>query len=119
MVVSATSSDNAVRGMTIPERLDRVPLLAGPDHVIEAIPGGLTNANYKVSTGGHTYFARLSDPSSALLAIDRAAEHQNSVAAATTGVAPAVLDFAPDVGVLVIEWINGRTLQPMDLRQDS
>jgi thiamine kinase-like enzyme len=118
MVVSATSSDNAVRGMTIPERLDRVPLLAGPDRVIEAIPGGLTNANYKVSTGGHTYFARLSDPSSALLAIDRAAEHQNSVAAATTGVAPAVLDFAPDVGVLVIEWINGRTLQPADLRQD-
>ena len=75
MVVSATSSDNAVRGMTVPERLDRVPLLAGPDRVIEAIPGGLTNANYKVSTGGHTYFARLSDPSSALLAIDRAAEH--------------------------------------------
>ena len=37
MVVSATSSDNAVRGMTIPERLDRVPLLAGPDRVIEAI----------------------------------------------------------------------------------
>jgi len=118
MVVSATSSDNAVRGMTIPERLDRVPLLAGPDRVIEAIPGGLTNANYKVSTGGRSYFARLSDPSSALLAIDRAAEHQNSVAAATTGVAPAVLDFAPDVGVLVIEWINGRTLQPADLRQD-
>ena len=117
MVVSATSSDNAVRGMTVPERLDRVPLLAGPDRVIEAIPGGLTNANYKVSTGGHTYFARLSDPSSDLLAIDRSAEHHNSVAAATAGVAPAVVAFVPAAGDLVIEWIDGRTLQPADLRE--
>ena len=71
-----------------------------------------------MTTGGHTYFARLSDPSTALLAIDRAAEHHNSVAAASTGVAPAVVDFAPEVGVLVIEWITGRTLEPADLRQD-
>ena len=119
MVVSAGRTDAVVRGMTIPERLDMVPVLAGPGRVIEAIPGGLTNANYKLSTGGHTYFARLSDPSSTLLAIDRAAEHHNSVAAAIAGVAPAVVAYAPEVGVLVIEWINGRTLQPADLRQDS
>jgi thiamine kinase-like enzyme len=109
---------SSVRGMSAGQRLNKVPVLAGRDLVIEAIPGGLTNANYKVSTGRDCYFARLSDPSSALLAIDRAAEHYNSVAAAAAGVAPAVLDFAPDVGVLLIEWITGRTLQPADLRQD-
>jgi thiamine kinase-like enzyme len=109
---------SSVRGMSAAERLDMVPVLAGRELDIEPIPGGLTNANYKVNTGGHTYFARLSDPSTALLAIDRAAEHHNSVAAASTGVAPAVVDFTPKVGVLVIEWITGRTLEPADLRQE-
>jgi thiamine kinase-like enzyme len=109
---------SSVRGMSAAERLDMVPVLAGRELDFEPIPGGLTNANYKVNTGGHTYFARLSDPSTALLAIDRAAEHHNSVAAASTGVAPAVVDFTPKVGVLVIEWITGRTLEPADLRQE-
>ncbi len=119
MMGSSSGTDAVVRGPTVEQRLAMVPIFAGRDLVVEAIPGGLTNANYKVNTDGHCYFARLSDPSSDLLAIDRAAEHHNSVAAATTGVAPAVVDFAPDVGVLVIEWITGRTLQPADLRQDS
>ncbi len=119
MMGSSSGTDAVVRGPTVEQRLAMVPIFAGRDLVIEAIPGGLTNANYKVNTDGHCYFARLSDPSSDLLAIDRAAEHHNSIAAATTGVAPAVVDFAPDVGVLVIEWITGRTLQPADLRQDS
>jgi len=117
MVVSSRNTDAGVRGQTVAQRLDMVPVLAHPGRVIEAIPGGLTNANYKVSTGGHTYFARLSDPSSDLLAIDRSAEHHNSVAAATAGVAPAVVAFVPAAGVLVIEWIDGRTLQPADLRE--
>jgi thiamine kinase-like enzyme len=63
--------------------------------------------------------ARLSRPSSDLLAIDRTAEYRNSMAAAEAGVAPRVVEFVPAAGLLLIEWIDGRTLQPADLRRDE
>jgi thiamine kinase-like enzyme len=105
--------------LTIEQRLDLVPALAGHDRVVEPLPGGLTNTNLKVTVDGHHYVARLSSPSATLLAIDRTAEHLNSVAAAASGIAPAVVDFVPAARVLLIEWIEGRTLQAADLRQDS
>jgi thiamine kinase-like enzyme len=49
------------------------------------------------------------------LAIDRDAEYANSVAAASTGVAPGVLAYLPELGALVIEWIEGRTFEAADL----
>src|SRR4051794_41946316 len=80
------------------------------------LPGGLTNRNYRVtSTNGREAVVRLSSPQSALLAIDRDAEHANSVAAASTGVSPGVLAYLPDLGALVIEWIEGRTFVSDDL----
>ena len=108
-----------VREPTIQQRLDMVPTIAGQRRVIESLPGGLTNTNLKVTVGEHSYVARLSPPSSDLLAIDRVAEYRNSVAAASTGIAPAVLDFVPAARVLLIDWIDGRTLQAVDLQQDS
>lgn len=112
-------NSDSIRDLTIDRRLDLVPTLAGRDRVIEALPGGLTNTNLKVTVTGHSYVARLSSPSAKLLAIDRAAEHLNSVAAAASGIAPAVVDFVPSARVLLIEWIEGRTLQAADLREDS
>ena len=82
-----------VRDLTIEQRLDLVPTLAGRQRVVEPLPGGLTNTNLKVTVAGHSYVARLSSPSADLLAIDRTAEHQNSVAAAASGIAPAVRGF--------------------------
>jgi thiamine kinase-like enzyme len=80
------------------------------------LPGGLTNRNYRVtSTSGLEAVVRLSSPQSALLAIDRDAEFANSTAAASTGVAPAVVAYLPESGALVIEWIDGRTFEPADL----
>ena len=107
------------RDLTIEQRLDLVPTLAGRDLVIEALPGGLTNTNLKVTVAGHSYVARLSAPSADLLAIDRVAEYQNSIAAAASGIAPAVVDFVPAARVLMIDWIEGRTLEAADLRTDS
>jgi thiamine kinase-like enzyme len=97
-------------------RLLAVPVFQGVDLVAEPLPGGLTNRNFKVTAGGRVYVARLSSPSSSLLAIDRPAEYANSVAAAASGVAPAVAGYAPEAGVLVVEWVEGRTLTEDDVR---
>jgi thiamine kinase-like enzyme len=58
---------------------------------------------------------RLSSPQSALLTIDRDAECANATAAASTGVAPDVLAYAPDLGALIIDWIDGHTFAATDL----
>lgn len=90
--------------------LDRLTALHGRKRRLRLLTGGLTNRNYQVTTeGGDRFVARFSSPKSTLLAIDRAAEHQNSCIAADAGVGPAVVEFAPDDGVLLVKWIDGRT----------
>jgi len=89
-------------------RLDAVPELAARIAVSD-LSGGLTNRNVKVTTPDGVYVARLSSPESALLAIDRPNEHANSVAAAASGAAPDVIAYAPDVSVLVVRFVEGRT----------
>jgi thiamine kinase-like enzyme len=96
-------------------RLDAVPLFRSRPRVVTPLPGGLTNQNYRVDVAGRAYVARLSSPTGALLAIDRAAEHANSVAAAAVGVAPAVVGYVPAAGVLVVEWVAGRTFTGQDV----
>jgi thiamine kinase-like enzyme len=95
--------------------LARIPALAGPRR-LELLTGGLTNRNYRVTTAsGSEFVARFSAPKSALLAVDRDAEHQNSQLAAECGVGPRVVDYVPDAGVLVVQWIDGRTFTDTDL----
>lgn len=96
--------------------LDQIPALAHPSRILEALPGGLTNRNYKVTMPTDRYVARISGHTGDLLAIDREAEYRNSVAAASAGVAPNVVDYLPGQGVLVIDWVDGHTLQDSDLR---
>ena len=67
-------------------RLDAVPKFAGRPRTVETLTGGLTNVNLKVTTPEGCYVARLSSPEGELLAIDREAEHRNSVAAWHSGV---------------------------------
>jgi thiamine kinase-like enzyme len=101
--------------------LDTVPGLAarpGP-RVIERVHGGLTNVNVKVTLPGQVAIARISTDDSLLLSIDRDAEHANSLSAARTGVAPPVLGRAPAAGVLVVQWVEGRTLAAADIRDDA
>jgi thiamine kinase-like enzyme len=90
-------------------RLDEVPLLAGRPRSIEELPGGLTNTNLKVTTPDGRFVVRLDQGDSTLLGIDRAAEHLNSRAAAEAGVGASVFDFRPDLGMLVISFIDGVT----------
>jgi thiamine kinase-like enzyme len=95
---------------------NQVEVLADPNRTVAILPGGLTNRNYKVTTKAGCFVARLSSANSEILAIDREAEHLNSVAAAQAGVAPAVVDYLPGQGLLVIEWLEGRTYSATDLR---
>jgi thiamine kinase-like enzyme len=92
------------------ELLDLVPALAGPRRV-EELAGGLTNRNVKVTVGGSAYVVRIWQSDASLLAIDRDHEHLNSVAAARAGVGAEVVAYRPDLGILVIRFLEGRTLQ--------
>ena len=93
-----------------------MPAVRLPLREFEALPGGLTNRNYRfVDAAGVQAVARISEPDTALLAIDRDAEFQNASIAASVGVGPAVVGYARGKGVSVVEWIDGRTFQASDL----
>ena len=99
-------------------RLDAVPELA--DRItVHDLSGGLTNRNLMVTTPRGVCVARLSSPESTLLAIDRANEHANSVAAAESGAAPEVLAYAPEVSILVVRFIDGRTWTSTDVLEPA
>jgi len=94
----------------------QLPAIRLPMREFEVLPGGLTNRNYRfVDAAGLEAVARISEPDTALLAIDRDAEYRNASAAAALGVGPAVLGYAAGSGVSVVEWINGRTFEALDL----
>ncbi len=96
--------------------LTGVPALAGRQQV-SPLPGGLTNHNYRVTTPDGDYVARVASASSALMGIDRAAEHRNAQLAAGVGAGPRVVAYRP--GLLVIDWLDGRTLTSRDLREPA
>jgi thiamine kinase-like enzyme len=89
--------------------LDQVPVLAGPRSVAD-LPGGLTNRNLRVTTRTGDYVVRLSRSDAGLLGIDRDAEHANTRAAAEAGVGADVVDYRPDLGMLVITFLPGAAL---------
>ncbi|MEV4010386.1 phosphotransferase [Nonomuraea angiospora] len=105
--------------MAVPEVLDRIPLLSGVPRSVEELPGGLTNHNYKVTTPGGAYVARVWASEGSLLGIDRDAEHACSLAAAAAGVGAPVHAYLPELGVLVVGFLPGRTFTEADLRDPA
>jgi thiamine kinase-like enzyme len=98
--------------------LSRLPYLVGQPLTVVPLEGGLTNLIVKVAAPARTVVLRLSSSDGDLLAIDRDLEEVNSRRAADSGAGPAVLERLPDLQVLVVEWVPGRTLAPDDLRDD-
>ena len=94
---------------------DRTESLAATPRTVTELPGGLTNRNYKVTTSAGTFVARVSDAGSDLLAIDRDAEYHNSVAAAAAGAGAPVIEYRPQDSLLVVGYIDGRTLTAADV----
>jgi thiamine kinase-like enzyme len=97
------------------EMFDQIPTLAGKPRTIEDLSGGLTNRNVKVTTPDGRFVARCTDTNADALGIDRDVEHENSRAAEQAGVGAPVYDYRPELGVLVIGFIDGRTLSREDL----
>ncbi len=95
-------------------RLRRVACLSHAS-AVQPLDGGITNRNYRVRCSDGDQVVRLSDPESSDLAIDRENEYRNSVAAAASGAAPAVTDYLPGEGVLVVAWVEGRTFNEDDV----
>jgi len=96
--------------------LDQVPSLARTPRTVEELSGGLTNLNLKVTTPDGSFVARCNRSDAALLDIDREAEAHNTRAAEHSGVGARFVDFRPDLGMLVIGFIEGRTWADNDLR---
>jgi thiamine kinase-like enzyme len=96
--------------------VSRIPGMQDVHYDATRLPGGLTNRNFRIrAADGRQMVVRLSFEQSALLAIDRDAEFHNATAAAEAGVAPDVLGYLPDLGALVIDWIDGETFTAADL----
>ena len=95
-------------------RLGEIPVLAGP-RLVEELSGGLTNVNLKVTCPAGAFVARCFCGDADLLGIDRDAEHLNSRAAFEAGAGAEVLDYRPDLGILVIRFIEGTTFDNASL----
>ncbi len=83
--------------------------------MVSGLPGGLTNQNFKVVTGSGCYVARIWSDYGALLGIDREREYRNSVLAAQAGVGAPVVEFRPEDRVMVLGFVEGRTLSSADV----
>jgi thiamine kinase-like enzyme len=98
---------------------DRTASLAAGPRTVSELPGGLTNRNYKVTTPAGAFVARLSSGGSELLAIDRDCEHRNSVTAAAAGAGPPVIEYRPQDSLLIIGYLEGRTLAAADVSAEA
>ena len=97
------------------DALDRLAVLAGRSWCVERLPGGLTNTNLRVTTDDGREPAldlvvRCWQAGGDLLGIDRAAERDNTAAAAAAGVAAPVVEYRPDLGMLVIGHLDATAL---------
>jgi thiamine kinase-like enzyme len=97
------------------EILARAPSLAGERQQVSALAGGLTNLNFKVTTGRGSFVARLWSDGGDLLGIDREHEYRNSLLAAAAGVGAPVIEYRPQDRLLVLGFIEGRTLADADV----
>jgi thiamine kinase-like enzyme len=104
---------------SIDQVVGRVELWRGKDPKVSELSGGLTNRNYLVEAEGTRYVVRIPGAATELLAVDRRNERRNAEAAATTGVSPRILEYLEDVSVMVLEFVDGKTMSGADLRADG
>jgi len=94
----------------IEEVVTKIPDWSGKNVSITPLSGGLTNSNFKVEVDGTPYFVRVPGASTELLAVNRDNEYQNSKAAHEAGVGPKVIYHLPEYSVMVLEFLNGKTM---------
>jgi thiamine kinase-like enzyme len=108
-------------GVDLPAELDaltgQLAVLAEGVVSVCRLSGGLTNTNFKLVTTKGSYVVRISSPKSSLLAIDRENELYNSFAAAAVGVGAKVIESLREPNVMVVEYIEGKTLSARDIAE--
>ena len=101
----------------IQEVVNKIPDWKNKEISIASLSGGLTNSNFKVEVDGIPYFVRVPGESTELLAVNRENEYHNSKAAFEAGVGPKVLYHLPEYSVMVLEFLNGRTMSKDSLNE--
>ena len=101
----------------IEEVVEKIPDWKNKQISITPLSGGLTNSNFKVEVDGFPYFVRVPGASTELLAVNRENEYHNSRAAFEAGVGPEVLYHLPEYSVMVLEFLNGRTMSKDSLNE--
>src|ERR1700754_4837694 len=99
------------------ELFEEIPALAGRPRELQELSGGLTNRNIKITTPDAVYVARCTETSTNMLDIDRDQECHNTRAAAQAGVGAPVIDYRPDLGILLLGYLNGKTLSNDDFQR--
>jgi thiamine kinase-like enzyme len=82
----------------------------------ELLAGGITNQNFKVQDAGRRYVVRVGDDI-LVHGVVRANELAASRAAYLAGLSPSVVHAEP--GILVLDFIEGRTFTPEDVRNPA
>ena len=103
------------KGMTPLDKVRSLPIWQGKIKA-EPLGGGITNVNFVVQDSARKAVVRIGDDIP-VHQIMRFNELAASRAAHLAGVSPKVLHHEP--GVLVIDFIEGRTLSAEDMRQDA
>ncbi len=100
------------------EALASIPGWADCDAVIRPLAGGYNNRSYKVTADDHHFVLRLASDASQNDVRNFTMEHEIHTAAATAGIAPVIVYARPEYGLLLSEFLPGRTWQHSDLLND-
>jgi thiamine kinase-like enzyme len=98
---------------------EEIPVLAGKPRQLQELSGGLTNRNVKITTPDGIYVARCTDTATGMLGIDRDREYHNTKAAERAGVGARVIDYRPELGVLLLSFLEGKTLCNEDFQRSD
>ena len=96
---------------------DALALVPGwdPDEAdVEELKGGLTNRTFHVRYGQQECVMRLDSERSRMFQFDRSCELTILAEAANAGLAPAIVFSNAEAGILVTEFIPGRTWEESD-----
>jgi thiamine kinase-like enzyme len=103
--------------ISIEEIIQKIDVWRGRHIQVKPLSGGLTNTNFVVEVDGTPFFVRVPGESTELLAIDRKNEYHNTKASAEAGVGPQVIHYLPEYYVMVLEFIQGRTMSNQALNR--
>ena len=102
--------------MTDPrERAARLACWKG-DVAPEPLGGGITNVNFTVDDAGERYVVRIGEDIP-VHGVYRVNELASARAAHAAGISPEIVHAEP--GALVMRWVDGRTLEPADVREPA